>query len=316
MVHNPVYKGTHVYGDEIGATSDLAGLSTPAPALVPPDVWQAANEALTRNRRLSRTAEARDYLLRGLIFCGHCGSAYTGLTLPGYKDVADATDHQRGVLYRCNAKTYKGRTCTVSKSVPGSLETTIWEACRYWLERPEEVKAMLESAPVPSGNGAQGESSQAQRDRLQAGLASKQEERARVARAHRRGLYNDDTAETMLEEIGQEEALLRSELVRISQQEQMATEISRQIRESTEALLVLSQRLGETPSRADRRTIIEALVERITVTTTQAQADIVIRFRFSPSNCSRDTQPEGQINLIQQMVTEWNLPELQKKLLA
>ena len=32
--------------------------------------------------------------------------------------------------------------------------------------------------------------------------------------------------------------------------------------------------------------------------------------------CDRDTQGQGQINLIQQRVNEWGLPELQAKLLA
>jgi site-specific DNA recombinase len=307
MIGNPVYKGEHHYGDEIGGGGALANLTAPAPAIVEPELWQAANDALQQNRRLSSKGARRDYLLRGLVFCGHCGSAYTGLTMAGYDAIANETGNAKGVVYRCNAKTYKGRTCTESKSVPGSLETTVWEACRYWLQRPEEVAAMLEAHAVASTDQS---GDAALLERIEQQLIAKQTERLTVARAHRKGTYDDATAETMLGEIRDEENLLKAERHRLTQQETVAADMVRYGQESIRALKALAARLATdgAPSWADKRMVIECLVERIIVTTRvnekgKKEPDVVVRFRFEPgSNYSRNTQGEGQINYIQSLL--------------
>lgn len=325
MIGNPVYKGEHRYGDEYGTTSALAELTAPVPAIVPVALWDDANEALKQNRRLSDKGKRRDYLLRGLIVCGHCGSSYTAITMPGYEDEADATYNAKGVRYRCNAKTYKGRICTESKSVSGALETTVWDACRYWLQRPEEVAAMLEAQATQGSNEAQ---ESAAWERVQAALIAKQSERLNVARLHRKGTYDDATAEAMLAEVAQEEQILKLELTHLEQQRAAAADLTRFGQESLRAMQVLASRLatGDAPSWTEKRMVIEALVEKITVTTRinekgKKEPDVVVRFRFMPrgekdSNCGRNTEREGQINLLQQMVVDWNLPELEKKLLA
>lgn len=60
------------------------------PALVDPEPWQRAQEAIARHKHLPKQA-SRDYLLTGFLRCERCGSRMSGW-------------HQRGrsLLYRCS----------------------------------------------------------------------------------------------------------------------------------------------------------------------------------------------------------------------
>lgn len=114
MVQNPVYRGQHRHGDAVGG-SVLPVTFSPAPRIVSDALWERAQAQIEKNRRLRGRAAKRLYLLRGLAWCGSCGHAYTGLTMNAAQ--ADATDHRKGVLYRCNWRA-DGKECS-SPSVPG-----------------------------------------------------------------------------------------------------------------------------------------------------------------------------------------------------
>jgi len=47
-------------------------------AIVTPDVWEAAQEALRANRIMCKRNQKQTYLLRGLIKCGLCGLTFCG----------------------------------------------------------------------------------------------------------------------------------------------------------------------------------------------------------------------------------------------
>jgi hypothetical protein len=72
----------------------------------------------------------------------------------------------------------------------------------------------------------------------------------------------------------------------------------------------------ESLGREERHAILCQLVERITIGAGEAGIQVAIRFKFDPVDCDGDAQGQGQINLIQQMVNEWGLPEIQSKLLG
>ena len=127
LVVNPVYTGEHHYGRKTLKQREI--IIRQVPAIVEPETWDRAREALRHNQLTATRNAKRLYLLRGLITCGICGLSYTGT---------------RGVpphtYYCCNgtrpprAKVH-GR-CP-SKFIPaGQLEGAIWQDIRDFLQDP------------------------------------------------------------------------------------------------------------------------------------------------------------------------------------
>lgn len=72
MIRNEVYMGKHRFDSALGAVDrDVS-------ALVSPELWQAAQERLRSNCSRPLGKPNHDYLLRGLIECGDCGTKCVG----------------------------------------------------------------------------------------------------------------------------------------------------------------------------------------------------------------------------------------------
>ena len=134
MVVNPVYRGQLLYGRR--ATKQREVIRASVAALVGEDLWQAAQETLTRNRICAKNTE-RVYLLRGVIRCGVCGRAYCGSQHrgePWYR--CDGTLRRTElVAKRCHAKILRG----------DALETIVWDDIESFLRSPGEILKKLET---------------------------------------------------------------------------------------------------------------------------------------------------------------------------
>jgi site-specific DNA recombinase len=307
MVQNPVYRGQHRHGD--GKEGSVLPVSySPAPRIVSDALWERAQAQIEKNRRLSGKQAKRLYLLRGLAWCGSCGHAYTGQTTNA--DLADTTDHRKGVLYRCNWRA-GGQSCS-SPSVAGSIEWDIWGAVRSVLESPHLFRSAIEgrvSAPREVVD----------LERLQRALAEKEEGRARILSLYRRGRLTDTELDAQMDEIEAESATLTQELEARRQSVQEIELALARARNATVELAVIAEAVKGrlvSLSREERYAILCQLVDRVTIQAGEEGIQVAIRFKFDPVDCDGDAQGQGQINLIQQMVNEWGLPELQSKLLG
>src|SRR5260221_14123294 len=84
ILKNPVYKGLATWGKrKAGGPRATSGLATiPVPAIVSPEIWQAAQDALQARQRFSARTAKHDYLLRGMAQCGVCGHVLHGVSYP------------------------------------------------------------------------------------------------------------------------------------------------------------------------------------------------------------------------------------------
>jgi site-specific DNA recombinase len=307
MVQNPVYRGQHRHGD--GKEGSVLPVSySPAPRIVSDALWERAQAQIEKNRRLSGKQAKRLYLLRGLAWCAQCGHAYTGQTVNA--DLADTTDHRKGVIYRCNWRA-GGQACS-SPSVPGAVEWEVWEAVKRVLENPVAFQSIIESRVRASPKEV------ADLERLQRALAEKEEGRARILGLYRRGRLTDAELDAQIDEIEAESALLMTELETRRQSAHRVELAVARAQSATVELAVIAEAMKgrlDTLSRDERHQVLSQLVERVTVKAGES-VELAIRFKFDLEDCDGDTQGQGQINLIQQMVNEWGLPELEKKLLA
>lgn len=165
LVRNPLYKGEWVYGRRKAVTTERETKTlrpapaenwvvAPAPAIVTPELWQLANDALDAGKaRSTRNAKAF-FLLRGLVTCA-CGR-----TLAGHTD----KDGRR--YYRC--PTRAGRawfdTCEAASYYPADwLEETVWKV----VTEPLQDRALMRAALAEQRQRVQAERDQIE-DRLRA----------------------------------------------------------------------------------------------------------------------------------------------------
>lgn len=163
LVVNPVYKGQLCYGRRTKKRREV--ITADCEAIVSEELWEAAQQALARNRIMAKNTN-RIYMLRSKIVCGVCGLKFCG------------SWNRRSAWYRCNGRlTDRGPTegrCP-SKMVKGEyLDTLVWEDIERSLRNPGELLEELSDEANADGAPAVAE---AERTTLQAALASLTDER-------------------------------------------------------------------------------------------------------------------------------------------
>ena len=96
MLRNTAYMGKWVYGKRSKKMRASGRIEVQCPAIVSPEMFYKAAQILERNRWPEPHNRRRQYLLRGLIRCGLCGSNYVVTTTKSKRG-----DERR--YYRCNA---------------------------------------------------------------------------------------------------------------------------------------------------------------------------------------------------------------------
>jgi site-specific DNA recombinase len=137
MVVNPVYKGDLLFGRRIDQRKpwtekrDHEILAARIAPLVAPELWQAAQETLARNRVCAKNAR-RVYPLKGVMRCATCGLTYVG-------------SRGRGAVcwYRCNGQLvergpHPGR-CPNPSVRSDLIEEAVWADVERFLRDPGDI---------------------------------------------------------------------------------------------------------------------------------------------------------------------------------
>ena len=167
--------------------------------LVSEELWQAAQEALHRNRRVSRNTHRR-YLLKGIIRCGSCGLTYVG-----------SQGRPGSSWYRCGGRQADrgplGGACPGALLRGAEIERQVWADIERFLRNPGDVLAELEGELGGENEAAIAE---AERITLRGAIASLGTQRERVLGLAIRGHLREAEAEAELERIGRERAALEA----------------------------------------------------------------------------------------------------------
>ena len=106
ILHNEKYKGVYVYNKRAGKTnsharkddSEIVHIKGGVPAIISPEVFDKAAQLMSFNKRNSGAGTAKhNYLLSGLVKCGHCGCSMSGCAKKNGKGYVSNT-------YRCGHK--------------------------------------------------------------------------------------------------------------------------------------------------------------------------------------------------------------------
>jgi len=125
MLTNPAYAG-------------LAGQHTPA--IIDEEAFLKVQAKLKRNKELALRNVKRSYLLRGYVYCKHCGRRYQG-ALKQYKTKQGMKEYE---YYRCSSSfKINVNPCPNHSWKAERLESLIWDEVEVALSNPSVVLAGL-----------------------------------------------------------------------------------------------------------------------------------------------------------------------------
>ena len=272
------YSGVHVVKSKDGP------IERRVPGLVEPGLREKALSRLADNKRHSGGTKSRDYLLRGLIVCAHCGTAYTS-------DTSVSSMGYRYHYYGCRKKRVtsdkrvRGHlTCPRIKAV--WLEEFVWGDVRTFLEKPGEVLSRVRDQLAAEEVG---EHLEERHRSLVRRLTTKQGEKDRYVKLYAQGLLNDDELEVHLSDLKNQVDNLRM-LISSVESDLVQKRENRFVAESAAAYLSTLRRNLRGVERDTeeafeaRRELTALLVERIVIGRDEGgRPKVDVTYRFGPS---------------------------------
>jgi site-specific DNA recombinase len=181
MLRNPIYRGTAMFGrtrsipPAQGRLRPIRGrpnppraasgskvrvpsaewIPIPAPAIVDPDLFEAAGAQLEENRQRKRDGRRRPgWLLPGLAVCRRCGYAFYGKMARGMVGGRQLADYG---YYRCigtDAHKFGGHAPCDNRAIRSDkLEAAVWREVATVLDDPQRVTAEHERRTAVAQDG-------------------------------------------------------------------------------------------------------------------------------------------------------------------
>jgi site-specific DNA recombinase len=284
MINNPTYRGVHVVQSRYGQ------IEREVPALVDNLLWERAKAQLKRNQHLPKGNATRTYLLRGLITCGDCGSAYGG-------QAYSRRNGKKGSYYRCcrrNPDHYaRQEPCRARVANAAWLEGIVWEDCRTFILNPGE--ALAEAQRQLQERLRDVACLEQERSQYLQALTEKARHRDDILTLVSRGRTTLQEAEKYLETIAAEEAELRRQCSAMDAQKALAEAYQVHMTDATQLLQQLRTRIEDVEQADDqavKRQVIECLVKGIRIDTTPERTVIAtITYVFSPERVVTSSTP-------------------------
>jgi site-specific DNA recombinase len=272
-----IYKGIYQWGKRSKKTREI--MEVPMPRLVSDELWQAAQEALARNRIIAKNTR-RHYLLTGLIKCGDCGKTFC---------CAHGQDQE--VWWRCNGRNlsrYDAVNRCQSKMVKGTeIETIVWRDIEQWLNNPGDLIKELENEQ-DQGKAALIE--EAERRTLEASLIRIEKERKGYLYQNAQGLTEESELREFLSELAEKKSVIEKRLAELKPLDQPEEDAL-----PADLLEELRRRVKEGLSEEKRQEIARLLVKSITIQTKTKEtnryciAEVKYRFPIGAVSSRTDT---------------------------
>lgn len=156
------------------------------PAIVGREDFDKANRLLIENADTARGSRGREYLLRGLIYCGGCGRAFIG---------SSGNSKEGRVYYRCSGVTNngQGKRCNAKLIRAADIENAVWSDIQHFLNNPDEVARAIER--TIKQDSEQLEPVQNELNGIENGLLEKQVARQKILSLVSKNIITDAEAE-------------------------------------------------------------------------------------------------------------------------
>jgi site-specific DNA recombinase len=226
----------------------------PVPAIVDSQTWKQAQELLKQNAHTSpRNNKKNNYLLRGLVVCGLCGSMASGYV------------SNKSTFYSCGAKRHKNITSKPHDELVQVKHTLfdekVWLGLSELLSDQQELKAQLEKRMQAKASKVISTPSTSEYDKE---LTQLELQDKRILDAYRQEVINLDELKEQKEKIANRRKVLEGKKKAILSQQ-----------ESTEQPKITLDMLGDVSARfqrvmakadfAKREKIVNRLVNSVTL---------------------------------------------------
>jgi len=275
IIRSETYKGIHVWD------AKDKNISREVPALVDPDIWERANQQLTKNKLYPNRGTNNLYLLRGLIRCSDCGKTYGGFMTSG--------KGSNRLYYRCGSQVGESarggqQTCN-GKLIPAEwLEDRVWEDISAFVMNPGEVvhklKERMESELDTVSKG------EARKRELEKAINLKEGERARTLDLYKWGLLTVADLDKYVQQHRKDLEPLQAEMAGLLNE---GAEQGQKVGKLTDAgslLKALQDRIQGQVDWDTKRKVVELLVWGISVKTKgtgrKKKATVEIIYAFEP----------------------------------
>jgi site-specific DNA recombinase len=258
-------------------------IAIPVPAIISPETFAAAQARLARNTQMARRHNTtHDYLLRGLVSCGQCQLACLGRTLPpGYH------------YYLCRGRTdalrrAQGARCTARYIPAQVLDALVWQDLCRILREPALITHELARA---HGGAWPPQALQARRKTLRDALTQLERQQARLLEVYLAEIITRDEFERKRQEVTQTQQGLSQQLRQLDAQAQQQVNIAA-LAQGLEAFCRKVQPTLDQLTFAQRRQLVELLIDRVIVTNDQVEIRYVV-----PTGPQGETTPFCHLRL-------------------
>jgi site-specific DNA recombinase len=287
LLRNPAYTGT-TYGNctrQVAAyqrKSSMAALGSgkshvrrpvedwiaiSIPALIPQDVFDQVQAKLVQNQQGSpRNNTHYDYLLRGLVSCGCCQLSATARSTPKGQQ-----------YYLCRGRTNALRAeaaqrCTARYTPAQQLDAVVWADLCAMLTDPPQIRAALERA---QGGAWLPQELQARRTGLQQAISQLTRQQERLLDAYLAATIDLAIFERKHHDLAQRTSSVQSQLQELEALAQQRIEL-RAVASSVEAFCAQVRTGLANATFAQRRALVELLIDRVVVTNDEVEIHYVI----------------------------------------
>lgn len=293
ILHNTVYYGYRVHG-KLSESPRAEHIEQTVPAIVDKELWNSAQAKLKLNFMQPTLVKQHEYLLRGLIKCGRCGSSYCGITT----GIGKNSHGKPTTYYACSGKT-KARPkatahlrCHATNVKADWLEDIVWADCMQYVMAPGKV--IVDSKAVFDAKAAKREL-----DAMTASMATLEKERQSAISLAVKGIISDDDLASQLTDIDARRQQLVSKIADAKAVMDKQLSGDNGINTIYERLQQLKQQIAAGIDFKTKRAIIQELIERITITSRDQDGrdvpaiDVDIKYRFPVSRNYPDNNPQA-----------------------
>jgi site-specific DNA recombinase len=232
---------------------------------VPQEVFDRVQAKLCLNQQMaSRNNKTHSYLLRGLVSCGQCRLSAMGRAIHGqyhYYICRGRTDALRAA---------QGQRCTARYAPAPQLDELVWQDLCTMLTQPEIVAHTLERA---HGGHWLPQELRARIDGLKKAENQLERQQERLLEAYLPGIVTLPEFERKRRELAQKQEALRLQRAQLEARAAQQVELG-QVAASIEAFCAQVRPVLEQATFAQRRQLVELLVDRVIVT------DSVVEIRY------------------------------------
>jgi site-specific DNA recombinase len=245
----------------------------PVPAIVTEEVFERVQEKLSQNQQAaSRNNKRHHYLLRGRVSCGHCRLSARGRTL-----------NSKYHYYVCHGRisplhTFREQPCTARYAPAAQLDELVWQDLCQVLTDPEVIAHALERA---HGGHWVPQELQARLKNLEVAEKQLAQQQERLLRAYLAGIVELAEFERKRKELTHKQEILNQQAAQLKATTVQRTELGENLT-SIEAFCQQVRPRLEKTSFAQRRQLVELLIDRVIVTNEVVEIRYVI-----------PTQPDG-----------------------